>query len=267
MSDQTIFIAPNSQTTSEPIPATPQNDFTTILSQIKNESGQPKYRDTTEALNGLKHAQEYIPQLKGELSQKDRELESLRNEVLRLKTVEETVARLTERQQEPETHQPQVPAYDDQKIAELINQTLSRKEIETTQRTNLQSVVASLQQSFGDKAEEVFYGKAAELGMSKADVNKLASQSPQAVLQLMGVKGAPPVQEKRIAPSGVNTAGFQQIAETKISRNTKALSVGATTSEMMVENRNSKDMVSELHAQGLTMRDLADPKVYNKYFN
>jgi hypothetical protein len=267
MSTDTIFTAPNSQVTPEQPSQPIQNDFTTILSQIKNDMGQPKYKDTTEALNGLKHAQEYIPQLKGELSQKDRELETLRNEVLRLKTVEETVARLTERQQEPEIHQSQAPVYDDNKIAELINQTLSRKEIETTQRANLQSVVASLQQSFGEKAEEVFYGKAAELGMSKADVNKLASQSPQAVLQLMGMKGAAPLQEKRIAPSGVNTAAFQQTAETKISRNTKALSVGATTSEMMVENRNSKDMVSELHAQGLTMRDLADPKIYNKYFN
>ena len=241
-------------------------DYTTMLSQIKNEMGLPKYRDTAEALNGLKHAQEYIPQLKGELSNKDRELEALKQENARLRTVEETVARLTERQNNPVENTPQAPVYDDQKIAELINQTLSRKEIETQQKANLGSVVSALQASFGAEAEKVFYNKAQELGMSVADVNRLAAQSPSAVLQLMGVKQGQVAQQQRPAPSGVNTTNFQASPETKIARNNNILSVGATTSEMMVEHRNSKDMVTELHAQGLSMRDLADPKIYAKYF-
>lgn len=240
------------------------NTLADLLKDIKNEAGQPKYSNATEALNGLKHAQEFIPQLKSQLSDKDRELETLRNEVLRLKTVEETVARLTDRQETQTSTN--APVIDEQKIAELINRTLSQNEEVSLQKTNLTSVVSTLQQSFGADAEKMFYSKASELGLDAKAINALAAKSPQAVLALFGIKGAPQTQTKHTAPSSVNTAGFQPQTETFISRNKVSTSIGATSSDLMQEHHNSRKMVEELHAQGLSVHDLSDPKQFFKFF-
>jgi hypothetical protein len=273
MSDQTSIFngntntetPPNTSVNSNNTNANSENDFTTLLGSIKNEAGLPKYKDTAEALNGLKHAQEYIPQLKGELSNKDRELETLRNEVLRLKTVEETVLKLTERQENAGNTNPAV--FDEQKLADMISRTLSQKETEASQKANLSSVVSALQQSFGADAEKTFYSKAAEMGMTVAQINALAATSPSAALTLLGVKGKVVPQEQKPQTSGVNTSGFQPQQETFVSRNTVSTSVGATSSELMNEHRNSKKMVEELHAQGVSVHDLSDPKKYFQYFN
>lgn len=260
----TEITSPNQSTTSNSANANIDNTLADLLKDIKNEAGQPKYSNTTEALNGLKHAQEFIPQLKSQLSDKDRELETLRNEVLRLKTVEETVARLTERQEA--TASTNAPVIDEQKIAELIRNTLSQNEAASLQKANLTSVVATLQQSFGADAEQMFYSKASELGLDAKAINALAAKSPQAVLTLFGIKGTPQPQVKHTTPSGVNTTGFQPQAETFISRNKTSTSIGATSSELMSEHHNSKKMVDELHAQGLSVHDLSDPKQYYKFF-
>jgi hypothetical protein len=274
MSEQTSSIfaeQTNTQTTSANTSTTGNsanvnidNTLADLLKDIKNEAGQPKYSNATEALNGLKHAQEFIPQLKSQLSDKDRELENLRNEVLRLKTVEETVARLTERQENPASTNTGV--IDEQKIAELISRTLSQNEEASLQKTNLTSVVTTLQQSFGADAEKMFYSKASELGLDAKAINALAAKSPQAVLTLFGIKGTAQPQVKHTAPSGVNTTGFQPQAETFISRNKASTSVGATSQELMQEHHNSRKMVDELHAQGLSVHDLSDPRQYFKFF-
>ena len=274
MSEQTSSIfteQTNTQTTSANTSVTGNNTNVNIdntladlLKDIKNEAGQPKYSNATEALNGLKHAQEFIPQLKSQLSDKDRELETLRNEVLRLKTVEETVARLTERQETPASTN--APVIDEQKIAELINRTLSQNEEVSLQKTNLTSVVSTLQQSFGADAEKMFYSKASELGLDAKTINALAAKSPQAVLALFGIKGTPQTQTKHTAPSGVNTTGFQPQTESFISRNKVSTSIGATSSDLMQEHHNSRKMVDELHAQGLSVHDLSDPKQFFKFF-
>lgn len=238
--------------------------FADLRNSIKNEAGLPKYKDTTEALNGLKHAQEFIPQLKTQLSESEREKEALRKEVERLSTIEETVRRLTEHQET--APQPNGNGLDEQKIADLINRTISQKEIASQQKQNLASVVTSLQQSFGADAEKVFYSKATELGMDVQGINALAAKSPQAVLALFGVKGTTPPQEKHVPTSGVNSSGFQPVSETFVSRSKASISIGATSSELMQEHHNSKKMVEELHQQGLSVHDLSDPKQYFKFF-
>ena len=271
MTDQSsIFTSQNQEATPPVVPPSsngenvPNNSLADLLSTIKNERGEPKYKDATEALNGLKHAQEYIPTLKQELSQKDIELQVLRAENQRLKSVEETVLELTQ-QRASQERQPTSQGLNAEQIAELVNQSLSQREAKVSQASNLQSVVASLQQSFGADAEKVFYDKAKELGMSVVEMNALAAKSPKAVLSMLNVK----TEHKTVQPFSqgtVNTNAYQPKQDSFIGRNPKSALIGATTQDIQEASNRAKNMVTELHAAGMSVHDLSDPKIYNKYF-
>lgn len=278
MSDQTTSIFGSTQDSSAPqtqqnggtsnvTNAQNNNGFADLLSEIKNERGEPKYKDLGDALNGLKHAQDYIPTLKSELSQKDAEIARLRAEAERVKTLEETLAALTSQQQQAQsTTQPVV---DEKVIADLVSRTLSAKEQEAKAKANIQSVVATLKETFGSEAENKFYGKAEELGMTKQEINALAMRSPQAVLTMLGVNPqAANNKQNNISPttSTVNTSALQPQATSFIGRNSKPALIGATSDDVREASMRAKKMVEELHAQGKQVHDLTDPKVYFKLF-
>lgn len=265
MADQpdTIFNAAP-EVTPPTVPSTQAKDpFEDLLGSIKNERGEQKYKDLADALTGLRNAQEYIPSLKTELSQKDAALATLQAEVLRLQTIESTVEKLAS-QNITEPVKPTAPVIDENRIAQLVNQSLTQRQREDSNKVNLQTVVATLQQSFGADAEKTFYGKAEELGMDKAEINALAAKSPKAVLKMFGigeVKSTP-----SLSSSSVNTAAYQKAPDSQIGRNTKTLNIGATSAELHAESLDSKKMVEELHAMGKTVADLSDPKLYNQFF-
>ncbi len=273
MADQPDSIfgnTPNTDTNPNPAGSNPANtapndDVATMLLNIKNERGEPKYRDLNTALQALQASQEYIPTLKTQYDAEKAEAQRLREEVARLKTIEETVAALTQRQQAPSGTPP--VGLDEGQIAELVNRTLTAKEQQATQASNLASVVSTLQQSFGADAEKKFYEKAQELGMSQAEINTLAAKNPKAVLSMLGVTGQPAHKPDTSATQGtVNTSAFQPNPQSFVGRNKQSTLIGATTQDLQMETKNANAMVEELHAQGLSVHDLSDPKVYYKYF-
>ncbi|HEU0143896.1 MAG TPA: hypothetical protein VFQ47_03845 [Nitrososphaera sp.] len=250
---------------SNPAPA-PQDDVATLLSAIKNERGEPKYSDLNTALRALQASQEFIPSLKSQYETEKAEAQRLREEVSRLRTIEETVAALSQRQPEAPGTPPAVGLTEGQ-IAELVNRTLTQKERETVQQTNIQTVVSSLQQSFGADAEKKYNAKAQELGMTMEEMNTLASKSPKAVLSMLGVSGQPaPKQTTFATQSSVNTSAFQPQPESYVGRNPNPTLIGATSQDLHQESQLAKKMVDELHAQGMSVYDLTDPKVYFKHF-
>jgi|694.fasta_scaffold01034_59 hypothetical protein len=251
--------------------ATLQNDqsntnYADLLSTIKNERGEVKYKDVATALEALRHSQEFIPQLKSDNEKTAAQLAALSAEVERLKNIEQSVAQLNLQNTAAQGTPAAQVSPDD--VARLVNQTLSQREVETIQRNNLNSVVESVQKAHGDKAQEVFYGKAKELGMSAEQINSLAAQSPTAVLKLFGIDKSAPPQVTGLPNTGssVNTTGLIPNQETYIGRNKASALVGATTADLQAERENSKKLVEELHSQGLSMSDLSDPKVYAKRF-
>lgn len=241
-------------------------ELTNLLSGIKNERGEQKYKTVKDAIIGLQNAQEYIPDLKKNLAERDQEIERLRKETERVAALEESVRKLTERSNDDGTPPKALSA---QEIADLVNQsldtTLSQREQIAKQKQNIQSVVETLQASFGADAEKKFYDKATELGMTVAEFNTLAAKSPKMVLSTLGVL------EKVTKPfsptqGSVNSQGFTPQADTFIGRNKTPSLVGATTQELMAETQRSNQMVDELHKQGKSVHDLSDPKVFFKHF-
>lgn len=273
MSDQaSIFNESNSgqpantnNTNGNGVTAPNDSELTDLLNNIKNERGEPKYKSVKDAIIGLQNAQEYIPNLKQSLADREAELAALRAEAKKVADLEDAVRQLTERQVSDGTPPKGIS---EQEIADLINKsldtTLSKREQAAVQKQNVDSVVDTLKATFGADAEKKFYDKASELGMTVQEFNTLAAKSPKIVLTAMGVTAKP----QSFAPtqSSVNSTAFTPQHNSYIGRNQKPVLVGATTEENMQESRDANKMVEELHAQGKSVHDLSDPKLFFKHF-
>lgn len=270
MSDQnSLFNQNTSQATPATVePQTPGNvdPVVTMLQSIKNDKGEPKYKTVEDAIKALQHSQSYIPTLSEEKKRLESELEEARLQAAKVAELESTVARLLN-SSPATTNAPAV--IDESKIEELVTRTISRTKAQEDAQKNTQLVVSTVASKFGDKAEEIFYGKAAELGMTKAEINQLAASRPKAVLSLLGIQDTVvPDQTRKQSTQGtaLNTAGVEPAKNSFIGKNTEPVIIGATTQQVRAESERAKKMVDELHAQGKTVHDLTDPKVYFKYF-
>jgi len=240
--------------------------YANLLGSIKNERGEPKYKDVQTALDALKHSQEFIPQVKTENEKLKQEMETLRAQLTQIEELKNTVQQLTS---ERNITQPtSAPAISPEAIASLIDQALTQKESLAIQKANTTLVVDQIAQAFGKEAETVFYTKAKELGISPTDINALAAKAPEAVLQLFGLKQKQNQSANTGAntQSSINTTGYQPQNNSFIGRNNKPVSIGATTQDLLSEQENARNLVNELHEQGLTTYDLTDPKKYFKHF-
>lgn len=273
MSDQTsLFGTNNSQATpanQEANPLTPnQNDpLATMLSAIRNEKGEQKYKTVEDALNALKHSQEYIPNLKQTLEQQARELEEARKAAEQISELRKTVEALTSNK--PAEQNTPVSGITEDKVTDLVQQVLAQTEQKKSAQQNIQVVTSKMIEKFGDKAEEAFYQKAKELGIEVAEINSLAAKSPKLVLNLMGIQDTvvPNQNSRQSTPnSSINTSGMAPAVESYIGRNKNPVIVGATSRELMEEAQRARRMVEELNEKGLSLDELTKPSNYFKYF-
>lgn len=258
--------APQDQNNGGSNPPTPSSNdaLAHLLSGIKNERGEQKYKSVEDALNALKHSQDYIPQLSDKLRQQEQELAEAKAQAAKIAELENTLKALTQPSQTPAS-QPAVQGLTAEEVAALVNKTLTQTQQAELAKNNLSSVVDTVRKEFGEKAEEVFYGKARDLGMSMEEINSLAARSPVAALKLLGVDKGSPAPQPNSAGS-INTSAFQPAADSLIGKNSKPTLVGATSEDLKAESLNARKMVEELHGQGLSIHDLTDPKVYFKHF-
>lgn len=239
----------------------------TLLASIKNDRGEQKYKTAEEALKALGHSQSHIPNLQQQLEAKSREVEALATQKAEVDALKETVAKLTEKLTEKVQETPGTQL-SEAAIAEIVGQQLSAKQQEQIAAGNRQSVSQAMSKQFGDKAAEVFYGKAQELGMTREQINSLAASSPQAVLTMFGVSGGASQKQALKPPSGtINTAGFTNTTgKSLIGREEKPLGLGGTDRDVKELHARAKLMVEELEANGMSVEDLTNPSNFFKYF-
>lgn len=247
--------------------AQPDPELTHLLQSIKNERGEPKYKSVKDAIIGLQNAQEFIPSLKTSLAEKDAEIVRLRNEAARVAALEDAVRNLTE--QNGNTGTPP-KSHSEQDIADLVNRTLentlTQRDVQKTQKQNIDTVVSAMQTAFGQDAEKKFYEKATELGMTVAEFNALAAKSPKAVLSTLGVASKESTRPFTASQGSVNSQGFTPPQDTSVGRNKKPTLIGATSQDLMEERHQANKMVEELHKAGKSVYELTDPKMYFKHF-
>ena len=179
-----------------------------------------KYQSAEEALKSVPHAQKHIQTLESEL-------QTLKEELAKRKTAADILDELKSGISKETT--PQAVEIDPDKIAQLVDQTLTVKEKQRIFKENTESVTSKFTEQFGDKAEEVYNTIAKEAGLSVAQLNSLAGNSPRAVLRLAGLdKVTSPIPGK---PSGsVNTQAFQNTKPTELSARVPK---GASTKDLV----------------------------------
>lgn len=243
MTDQSNLFTQNTNPVVDQQPTAPiqQDALQDLLASIKNDQGQPKYKDAHTALDALKHSQAFIDQLKNEKNQQEAELHRLKAELEKRQAVEEVVNRLSQNQSNAAQTNTEVltPA----QVAELVQNQLKADRLRSDKEQNLLRVNQTLTQRFGDKAAEVLKNKAQELGVTVQALGELAQQSPQAVLAYF------PVTQQPTAPSaGINTSAFQNAPQ--------SLDIPAP-SKSMLSGASSKD-------QAAYMKEIREA-IYKKY--
>lgn len=183
-------------------PATPApaaDPTAALLANIKGDDGAQKYKDVTTALSALQHSQEYIKQLK-------QQLEEASQKASQAVTMEQVMAAINK---PAEPTAPTAPSGGTNVLtAEDVLKLLQVEEQKKVQRANTAKVAQKFKEVHGDKAEETFYAKASEIGLTRDAINSLAATSPDAVFSMFGLKGS--ATPAPATPSGINTYGMQE---------------------------------------------------------
>lgn len=241
MTDQSLFNQEQQQQTPaiEQQPSSSDNSFEDLLKSIKNERGEPKYDSLPKALEGLRHAQEYIPSLKQQLTAYEQELAQLKAQQTQTKNIEELIERLTAKQDQQSV--PTDSGLDEQKVQDLVANMLRQRDSQQTAIANLNSVENGLKQLYGEKAKDVLVAKSQELGITLEELKGLSAQSPKLVLDLF--KPQAPAGTKTTT-SSVNTSSFlSKPQDSALERPSKSLLAGASTKDQIEYMRKIKEDV------------------------
>lgn len=193
MSDD-VFSA--DQPVSEGQESTPTNDpYADKLQEIVNEEGVQKYKSIEDAIEGLKHSQEFIAKLK-------QENEQFRSEIDKRLSAEQV---LKELKAENKPDEKPSTEFSPEAIQELVDKRLEAKTVEQRAKANEDLVQQKLKQEFGDKANEIVMSKAKEMNLSPDNLRKLSQESPQAVFSMFGLASTKQESVASKLHSSVNT--------------------------------------------------------------
>lgn len=202
--------------------------FADQLSAIKNESGEIKYTTTPKALEGLQHAQNYIPQLKSDLEAKDVEIAKLKADLDKRDSVEDVVSRLQKPSQPvPSATVATASGLDEQSAIKLFENLSKQQEQATAMQMNRQKVNDKLTSLYSDKAPEVIAKRASELGISTEELGELANTKPEVVLSLFNIN---PTATQGSTTSSINIPATNVVAN-ELQPPSKSLLAGATAKE------------------------------------
>jgi hypothetical protein len=180
-----------------------------------------KYQSVEDALKSVPHAQKHIQTLESELA-------AAREELSKRRTTEELLDEIKSGIQPKDN--PQGVEFDQDKLMQLVDQTLEVKERQKLAKSNASQVAAKFTEKFGTDAETVYKSVAKENGLSEQQLNSLAASSPNVVLKLAGLS------EAKIAPvskssSSLNTQALtQKVDSSTLSARVKQ---GATTKDLV----------------------------------
>lgn len=162
------------------------------LKSIVNENGQPKYQSVEAALDSLLHSQDHIRNLEAENKIRDEEILRLREVESRAKTLDDIVQKLQTNNNPQTDRQTPTPSsgMSEKATIEALERIIAERDARTTSQANLKKVNDILVAKFGDaeKAKAAVIAKAAELGISVAELGTLSGKSPSLVLTHFGEK-------------------------------------------------------------------------------
>jgi hypothetical protein len=153
------------------------------LASLKREDGSQMFDSVEKALESLAHAQKYIPELKGKLSEKEREVQELSIKVEKAATVEDVLSRITGPKSESPVN-PEVKEGNKEDIGELVKKHLEQERQAERKAANRSQVNEALITKFGnaEAAKLALDAKATELGVNTDFLISMADHSPKALM-------------------------------------------------------------------------------------
>jgi hypothetical protein len=199
----------------------PDNLFTEENKSTTNSNGDPvletkieelKTKSVDELAKGKAHADQFIDFLKEQNNQLKEELDK---RLTAEKALEELKAARNTEVAEEHTSSGLKPEDMEARIVETVQKLEERKSVEA----NIVAVEKAVKDKYGEKSKEFIHGKAAELGMSPADLGNIAAKSPIAFFNLVGLE-KPASSGIRSSEGTINTEAFSQT--TNLTAGTKA---------------------------------------------
>lgn len=245
MADQPDNLFDNKDGVTPPEVSTPNttDKYADLLKSIKNERGEQKYDSIDKALEALNHSQTFIPQLKSQLTEKERELDRVKAELGERESVESVVQRLIANKPEEEGNRSANEGLDEQAVMKLVQQTLNQSKQAETIENNVRKVQDALKAKFGDKAGEAVAAKATELGTTPKDLGELASKNPNLILALFNTQGN---KSPSITVSSVNLP-LEHGKLPELKRPEKSMLSGATTKEQKAFMQQVREQIYARH--------------------
>jgi vacuolar-type H+-ATPase subunit I/STV1 len=171
-------------------PETPEQttQAPSLLTALVGET--QKYKTAEDLAKAYSHAEEFINKLKDENA-------SLREQANKAKSLDEVLAKISERPSEPVDQ----PAISQESIAEIVQKQISGLEAAKTRQSNLEKADKAMKEKFGEKAVEVFNQTASTPELREV-FTKLASVDPDKFVSMFG---APATGGNSVDVSTVNT--------------------------------------------------------------
>lgn len=233
--DNNIQQTTEQETTESTTQETQQVDTSTPKFEIPTEAQDfvgegKKYKSAEDALRSVPHAQEHIKTLETELAQ-------MKEELTKRKTTEELLDELKSGNQ-PVEATPQGVELDQDRIMQLVNQTIEQKEQQSKAKQNAQTVASKFTEQYGAQAESAYNQIAKDANLTVEQLNNLAATSPNVVMKLAGFETkSTPVGK---ISSSVNTQALNNTAKPELSAKVPK---GASTKDMLAAWRNAGEKV------------------------
>jgi hypothetical protein len=219
VSNENIFDNQTPENQEPAVNQAPQFQIPTEASELVGAG--KKYQSVEDALKSVPHAQKHIQTLETELA-------NVKEELSKRATTEELLQEV--RSGLTREAPPQAVDFDQNRLSQIVEQTLDNKEKLRVAKSNAGSVVSKFTEKYGEKAEEAYLTIAKESGLTVQQLNSLAASSPGAVLKLagLGTQQSTPV----ATPQG--TVNTQSVGNTQTNANlTSRVPKGATTRDMV----------------------------------
>jgi len=160
-----------------------------------------KYKSLEDALRSVPHAQ-------GHISNLEKELAELREDLGKRLSAEEALNKILEARQSREEEGTPPPDFSPDTLKNLVKDTYKEMTEEERRSHNVELADKAVRDKWGDKAGEWLAEKAAELGVGVKFLQDTASHSPKAFYNLVGLESGQKQQEVPRQGS-VNTEGMQ----------------------------------------------------------
>lgn len=216
------------QETQQADTSTPKFEIPTEAQDFVGEG--KKYKSAEDALRSVPHAQEHIKTLEDEMAQ-------LKEELTKRKTAAELLDEMKSGIQ-PTEATPQGVEFDQDRLMQLVNQTIEQKEQQSKAKQNADTVASKFTEQYGAEAEVAYNKIAQEAGLTVQQLNNLAATSPNVVMKLAGfdTKSTPVGKTS----SSVNTQALNNTAKPQMSARVPR---GASTKDMLAAWNNAGEKV------------------------